>query len=206
MTAIVCMIPVTAMSHPPFSKVLIPMIIQRSSSMDWTDISSTTIHPRTRFIHKTTDDIPVPPQFQLPSSCQLNMSPHELELMLFINKNFLKPSIFDKVMKWAHSATADGNKFDSPIYSTLKKPMNYAFPNTIQWMVVLSNLRLSFYQKNEVGSDLPVTMWYFEQSYGVVCKVPLIFSSHEGLWLVCFLQRKYTDCGSHVYDKNTSAD
>jgi hypothetical protein len=34
MTAIVCMIPVTAMSHPPFSKVLVPMKIQRYSSMD----------------------------------------------------------------------------------------------------------------------------------------------------------------------------
>ena len=68
-----------------------------------------------------TNDIPVPPQFQIPSSCQLNMSPHELELMLFINKNFLSPSIFDKVMKWACSATANGYKFNSPSYSTLKK-------------------------------------------------------------------------------------
>ena len=35
MTAIVYMIPVTAMSHSPFSKVIvIPMKIQRSSSMD----------------------------------------------------------------------------------------------------------------------------------------------------------------------------
>ena len=35
MIAIGCMIPVTAMSHPPFSKiVLVPMEIQRSSSMD----------------------------------------------------------------------------------------------------------------------------------------------------------------------------
>ena len=68
------------------------------------------------------DDIPVPPQFQIPS-CQLNMSPHELELelVLFINKNFLSPSIFDKVMEWAHSDTANGYKFDSPSYSTLKK-------------------------------------------------------------------------------------
>ena len=49
--------------------------------------------------HNTDEVIPVPPQFQIPSSCQLNMSPHELELMLFINKNFLSPSIFDKVMK-----------------------------------------------------------------------------------------------------------
>ena len=48
MTAIICIIPVTAMSHPPFSMVLVPMEIQRSSSMDWMDASSTTIHPRTR--------------------------------------------------------------------------------------------------------------------------------------------------------------
>ena len=73
------------------------------------------------FIPLNTDDIPVPPQFKIPSSCHLNMSPHELELMLFINKNFLSPSIFDKVMKWAYSATAKGYKFDSPTYSTLKK-------------------------------------------------------------------------------------
>ena len=62
---------------------------------------------------------------------QLKISPHELELMLFIDKNFLSPSIFDKVMIWAHSATAEGYKFDSPSYSTLKKQMNYTFPNTI---------------------------------------------------------------------------
>ena len=59
------------------------------------------------------------------------MSTHELELMLFINKNFLSPSIFDKVMKWAHSATANGYKFDAASYSTLKKQMDYTFPNTI---------------------------------------------------------------------------
>ena len=58
----------------------------------------------------------------------------------------------------------------------------------------------------EVGSDLPVTMWYFEQSFGVVYKVPLRSTSHEGLCLFCFPQRKYTDCGSHVYNKITSAD
>ena len=40
------------------------------------------------FIPHNTDDIPVPPQFQIPSSCQLNMSPHELQLMLFKNENF----------------------------------------------------------------------------------------------------------------------
>ena len=83
------------------------------------------------FIPQNTDDIPVPPQFKIPSSYKLNMSPHELELMLFINENFLSPSIFDKVMKWARSATAKGYKFHSPSYSTLKKEMDYTFPNTI---------------------------------------------------------------------------
>jgi hypothetical protein len=79
------------------------------------------------FIPHNTDDIPVPPQFQIPSSCPLNMSPHELELMLFIKKNLLSPSIFDKFMKWAPSDTAKGYKFDSPSYSTLKKQINYTF-------------------------------------------------------------------------------
>ena len=58
---------------------------------------------------------------------------------------------------------------------------------------------------HEVGSDLPVTMWYFETSFGVVCKVPPRSSSHEGLCLFCIPQRKYTDCGSYVYNKITSA-
>ena len=48
MTAIACMIQVTAMSHPPFSMVVVPMKIQRSSSIDWMDISSIKIHPRTK--------------------------------------------------------------------------------------------------------------------------------------------------------------
>ena len=84
------------------------------------------------FIPHNKDDIPVPPQFQIPSSCQMCMSPHELELMLFLNKNFLSPSIFDKVMKWALSATAGGYKFESPSYSTLKRQMYYTFPNSIK--------------------------------------------------------------------------
>ena len=40
------------------------------------------------FIPNRTDGIPVPPQFQIPSSCQSNMSPHKLELMLFITRIF----------------------------------------------------------------------------------------------------------------------
>ena len=130
------------------------------------------------FIPHNIDDIPVPPQFQILSSCQLNMSSHELELMLLINENFLSPSIFDKVMKWAHSATAEGYKFNSPSYSTLKIQMNYTFPNTINGGGLKSKV---VFLPEEVGSDLPVTMWYFENSFGVVCKVPPRSSSHEGL-------------------------
>jgi hypothetical protein len=135
------------------------------------------------FIPHNTDDIPVAPQFQIPSSCQLNMSPHELELMMFINENFLSPSIFDKVMKWACSATANGYKFDTPSYSTLKKQMNYTFiPQyySINGGGLKSKVVIL---PEEVGSDLPVTMWYFDNSFGVVCKVPPRSSSHEGLCL-----------------------
>jgi hypothetical protein len=134
------------------------------------------------FIPHNTDDIPVPPQFQIPSSCQLNMSPHKLELMLFINENFLSPSIFDKVMKWACSATAEGYKFNSPSYSTLKKQMNYTFIPQYYYMNG-GALKSKVFLPEEVGSDLQVTMWYFEHSFGVVCKVPLRSSSHEGLCL-----------------------
>jgi hypothetical protein len=58
---------------------------------------------------------------------------------------------------------------------------------------------------HEVASDLSVTMWYFEKSFGLVFKVPLRSSSHEGLCLFVF-PRGNTDCGSRVYDKITSAD
>ena len=66
-------------------------------------------------------------------------------------------------------------------------------------------LKSKVFLPDEVGSDLLVTMWYFEHSFGVVCKVPPRSSSHEGLDFVCFPQRKYTDCGSHVYNEITSA-
>jgi hypothetical protein len=135
------------------------------------------------FIPHKTDDIPVPHQFQIPSSCQLNMSPHELELMLFIDENFLSPSIFDKVMKWARSATAEGYKFNSPSYSTLKKRANELHIPQYYYMNGGALKSKVVFLPEEIGSDLPVTMWYFEHSFGVVCKVPLRSSSHEGLCL-----------------------
>ena len=68
--------------------------------------------------------------------------------------------------------------------------MSYKFPNTIHGGGLKSNIVCL---PEEVGSDLLVTMWYFENSFWVVCKVPLRSSSHEGLCLLCFPQRKYTD-------------
>ena len=54
----------------------------------------------------------------------------------------------------------------------------------------------------EVGSDLPVTMWYFEplELFGKSLQDPQVMKD-----FVWFPQRKYTDCGSYVYDKITSA-
>ena len=130
------------------------------------------------------------------------MSPHELELMLFINESFLSPSIFDKVMKWARSATADGYKFDSPSYSTLKKQNEWTTHSPILLMVVVSYLRSSL--PHEVRSDLLVTMWYLSSPLELFAKSlrdPQVMKD-----FVCFPQRKYTDCGSHVYNKITSAD
>ena len=73
-----------------------------------------------------------------------------------------------------------GTSFDYPSYFTLKKQMNYTFPNTINGSGALKS---KVFLPDEVASDLPVTMWYFEDSFGVVCKVPLRSSSHEGLCL-----------------------
>ena len=86
--------------------------------------------------------------------CYLNMSPHKLELMLFINENFLPPSIFDKVMKWVLSATANGYKFHSPSYSTLKKQNEWTTHSPILLMVVvLSNLRYSYQKRLDQTSQ-----------------------------------------------------
>ena len=78
----------------------------------------------------------------------------------------------------------------------IEKWMNYTFPNTINGGALKSKIVLL---PEEVGSDLPVTMWYFEDSIGVVCKVPPRSSSHEGLcllapeeiywlWIICVQQ------------------
>ena len=59
-------------------------------------------------------------------------------------------------MKWARSATAEGYKFDSPSYSTLKKQMNYTFPNTINGGGALKSEVI--FLPEEDGSEISVTM------------------------------------------------
>ena len=49
---------------------------------------------------------PLPPQFQLPSKHSLIMHPIELELTLFLNKNYLPLVYFDHLMKWLLKAKA----------------------------------------------------------------------------------------------------
>ena len=120
----------------------------------------------------------------------------------FINENFLSPSIFNKVMKWACSATAEGYKFDSPSYSTLKKQMNYTFPNTIKFMMVLSNQRYFYQMRLDQTTQwkcgtLRIPLELFAKSL----KDPQVMKD-----LDCFPQRKYIDCGSCIYDEIASAD
>ena len=70
--------------------------------------------------------------------------------------------------------------FSKLLHIEKTKQMNYTFPNTINGGGLKSKV---VFLPEEVGSDLSVTMWYFEQSFGVVCKVPPRSSSHEGLCL-----------------------
>ena len=63
------------------------------SLLQWTDLNRRRFYynssqDKIGFISHKTDDIPVPSQFQIPSLWQLNMSPHELELIMFINDIF----------------------------------------------------------------------------------------------------------------------
>ena len=53
------------------------------------------------------------------------------------------------------------------------------------------------------GSDLPVTMWYFEplELLAKSLQDPQVMKD-----FVCFPQRKYTDCGSCDHNTITSAD
>ena len=55
-----------------------------SETMQYSDFQN-----RTGFLPENAMEMPLPPQFQLPSKHSLSMHPIELELMLFLNKNNL---------------------------------------------------------------------------------------------------------------------
>ena len=62
------------------------------------------------------------------------MHPIELELMLFLNENYLPPVYFDHLMKWLFKAKAmkyfDG-RYQAPSYKNLKKRKDISFPPTL---------------------------------------------------------------------------
>jgi len=67
--------------------------------------------------------IPFPKHFGIPRRETLAMDPIELELMLFINKNFLPPSFFDDIMNWAFKSRDVGyfqKRYCAPSHQTLK--------------------------------------------------------------------------------------
>ena len=71
--------------------------------------------------------IPLPKRLGISRMETLAMDPIELELMLFLNENFLPLSLFDDIMNWAFMARDVGNfqKRDcAPSHQTLKKHMN----------------------------------------------------------------------------------
>jgi hypothetical protein len=83
------------------------------------------------------------------------------------------------------------------------KQMNYTFPNTIQLMVVVSNLWSYFYQMrlDQTSQWQCGTLSSPLELFAKSLQDPQVMKD-----IVCFPQREYTDCGSRVYNKNTSAD
>ena len=53
----------------------------------------------TGFLPENAMEMPLPPQFQLPSKFSLYMHPIELELMLFLNKNCIPPVYFEMAVQ-----------------------------------------------------------------------------------------------------------
>ena len=74
--------------------------------------------------------IPLPKHLGFPRREKLAMDPIELELILFLNENFLPPSFFDDIMNWAFKAP-DVDYFQkrdrAPSHQTLKKHMKHRF-------------------------------------------------------------------------------
>jgi hypothetical protein len=91
------------------------------------------------FIPHKADDIPVPPQFKIPSSCQMNMSPHELELMLFINENFCHRATLTKSWNGPIQLLMMGTSL--MLQATPRWKIEWTTHSPILLMVLVSNLK-----------------------------------------------------------------
>ena len=103
-----------------------------SETMQYSDFQD-----RTGFLPENAMEMPLPPQFQLPSKHSLNMHQFELELMLFLNENYLPPVYFDHLMKWLFKAKAmkyfDGRQVSSSILPDFEKTHGYFISTNISW-------------------------------------------------------------------------
>ena len=154
--------------------------------------SKSTIDARLSF------NLPSPRELQLPAASELTMSPIELELMLFINDNFLPPSMFDSLMCWARRAMESGYQFNAPTHRTLQKRLNEVFPPNLYGGKVLSKL----FSAEELELDQSITLFYFDplELIGAKLRDPSFMKD-----FVCFPEIKRTVCGQRIYDEVTSA-
>ena len=75
------------------------------------------------FLLDQVKNIPLPKHLGFPRREKLAMDPIELELILFLNENFLPPSFFDDIMNWAFKAHDVGylqKRDHAPSHQTLK--------------------------------------------------------------------------------------
>ena len=156
----------------------------------------------TGFLPENAMEMPLPPQFQLPSKHSLNMHPIELKLMLFLNEKNLPPVYFDHLMKWLFKAKAmkyfDG-RYQAPYYQTWKKHMDISFPPTLAGGQLLTKqIKID----NNSNMIIPRTLHYFEP---VQLMAGLLRDSDIMQHFVCHPQVKLTTCGERIYDEVTSA-
>jgi hypothetical protein len=91
------------------------------------------------FIPAASSQLTLPPQFNLPSIDKIGMDAVELELMVFIHKHNLPPSLYNGTMKWARKAHESGYCFGSRTQQTLKRQLDSALlPSSLHGGNILS--------------------------------------------------------------------
>ena len=129
------------------------------------------------------------------------MHPIDLELILFLNENYLPPMYFDHLMKWLFKARRMKychGKNQAPSYQTLKK-MDDSFPPRLTGGELLKKEILL---ENNGILSIPQTLHYFEpgQLMASLLRDPDIMEH-----FVCHQKRKLSNCGKQIYDEVTSA-